>query len=250
MLDSHVHIGQFHEEYYHFDAVFDVIFNSGRVDKIVYSSTSSCISDVKYNFVQNEVEAVLKKFPADIATPLFWVIPDYINQGKEVEAVMKELDYGGFKLHPFGNDWNFENNTKQYEALHEVFDYADKRQMQILIHTGESGVDSPSRFECFFGEYENAKIILAHCRPTDETIRLMQKYPNVFGDTAFTAKESINKIETAGFGERLIFGSDFPVTHYFYGRNCGVSLEEQYKRDLSQTDVLFHSCAKLPDGFV
>jgi len=146
---------------------------------------------------------------------------------------MKELNYGGFKLHPLGNDWNFENDTTQCEILHEVFDYADKRQMRILIHTGESGADSPGRFERFFSEYKNAKIILAHCRPADETIKLMQKYPNVLGDTAFAPQERIDEIKKAGFAERLIFGTDFPITHYFYGRNCGISLKEQYKRDLS-----------------
>ena len=233
LVDSHVHIGQFHEEYYGFDMVFDIIFNSGSVDKIVYSSTSSCINDVKYNFVRKEIEAALKKYPADIAAPLFWVVPDYINQGITVETAMKESNYGGFKLHPLGNDWNFENDTKQCEILHEVFDYADKHQMQIVIHTGESGTDSPGRFERFFGEYKNAKIILAHCRPADETIKLMQKYPNVFGDTAFAPKDRIDEIESAGFGKRLFFGTDFPITHYFYSRNCGISLEEQYKRDLS-----------------
>jgi predicted TIM-barrel fold metal-dependent hydrolase len=175
VLDSHVHVGQFHEEYYDFDKIFDIVFNSGRVDKIVYSSTSSCIRDVKYDCVHNEVEAALKKYPADIAMPLFWVVPDYINQGIKVETAMKELNYGGFKLHPLGNNWNFESDIKQCEILHEIFDYADKRKMQILIHTGESGVDSPGRFECFFGEYKNAKIILAHCRPTGETIKMMQK---------------------------------------------------------------------------
>ena len=233
MIDSHVHIGQFYEEYYSFDMVFDIIFNSGRVDKIVYSSASSCIRDVRYDFVRKEIEAALKKYPADIAAPLFWVVPDYINQGIKAETVMKDLNYNGFKLHPLGNDWNFENDTKQCEILHEVFDYADKRQMRILIHTGESGVDNPDRFERFFGEYKNAKIILAHCRPANETIKLMQKYPNVFGDTAFAPKERIDEIESAGFAERLIFGTDFPITHYFCGRNYGVPLREQYKRDLS-----------------
>jgi predicted TIM-barrel fold metal-dependent hydrolase len=61
----------------------------------------------------------------------------------------------------------------------------------------------------------------------------MRKYPNVFGDTAFAPKDRIDEIISEGFGKRLIFGTDFPITHYFYGRNNGVSLEEQYKQDLS-----------------
>jgi len=172
MLDSHIHIGQFHGEYYDFDMIFDIIFNSGNVDKIVYSSTSGCIDDVKYDFARKEIEAAIKKYPVDVATPLFWVVPDYINQEIKVETAMQDLNYGGFKLPPLGNDWDFENDTKQCEIPHEVFDYADKHQMRILVHTGENGVDRPGRFEQFFGEYKNTIIILAHCRPAGETMRL------------------------------------------------------------------------------
>jgi len=240
MLDSHIHIGRFNEEYYRFDTVFDVVFNSGIVDKIVYSSTSSCIPDVKYNAVKKEVEGALKKYPTDIATPLFWFIPDYINQGIKVKTIMKELNYGGFKLHPHGNEWDFENNPRQCDILHEVFDYADRRRMRVLIHTGESGVDRPNRFERFFGEYKNADIVLAHCRPAGETIKVMQKYPNVSGDTAFATKERIDDVKNAGFGERLIFGTDFPITHYFSGKDSGVSLDEQYKKDL-ETEKIIHT---------
>lgn len=235
LIDSHIHIGQFYEEYYDFEKVFDVIFNSGKVDKIVYSSTSSCIDNVSYEFVRKEISAVLKKYETNTANPLFWVVPNYIHQGIEVESAMNEIDYGGFKLHPRGNVWDFENDSKQCEFLHELFDYADKRKMRVLIHTGESGVDRPDRFERFFGEYKNVEVVLAHCRPANETIKIMRKYPNVYGDTAFVPSNRIEEISIAGFGDRLIFGTDFPITHYFHGRSCRLSFEEQYKMDVSQS---------------
>ena len=238
MLDSHVHIGQFKEEYYGAGAVFDAIFHSGKVDRVIYSSTSSCFHDVKYELVRKEIEATLKQYPASIALPLFWFTPGYITQGVRISAAMNDLPYGGFKLHPLGNKWDFENDTKQCDSLNEIFDYADKHQLPILIHTGESGVDRPDRFGRFFGGCENAKIILAHCRPPGETINMMQKYPNVLGDTAFAPKERIDEIQRAGFGSRLLFGTDFPITHYFHGRNRGISLQEQYKLDLEQFEWL------------
>jgi len=232
MLDSHVHIGQFREEYYGFERVFEAIFASEKITQIRYSSTSSCIFDVKYDFVFKEIETSQKEY-TDRATPLFWFVPDYINQGIRIETAMNELNYGGFKLHPHGNVWDFENDAKQTDILHEIFDYADKRKMPILIHTGESGTDRPSRFEDFFGEYPNAQIILAHCRPAAKTVEMMRKYANVFGDTAFTPKERIDFVKSAGFGERLIFGTDFPITHFYSGAKNGISLKEQYLNDLN-----------------
>ena len=238
MLDSHVHFGQFNEVYYDFDRIFEAIFTCGKIDSIVYSTTSSCIHDVKYKFIRNEIEKITKKYPIDIALPLFWVVPNYIKQGIKVYTAMTELNYGGIKLHPYGNKWNFEDDKEQYEILHEVFDYADKHSLRILIHTGESGVDSPSRFERFFAEYKNAMIILAHCRPANETIRIMQKFSNVFGDVAFATKERIDAINIAGFGKRLIFGTDFPITHYFYSKNNEITFEEQYKNDFDNSIYL------------
>jgi len=228
MTDSHIHIGQFREKYYDFDKIFDIVFGSGKIDKIVYSSTSSCIDNIEYGFIFKEIEKAQKKY-SDVTIPLFWFIPDYIRQGIKIETAMNELDYGGFKLHPYGNKWDFENDGKHLEILHKVFDYADRRNFPILIHTGENGSDRPSRFERFFGEYKNAKIILAHCRPVNETIKMLKKYPNVFCDTAFASETSVDKIIDAGFADRILFGTDFPITHYFYEKN-GVGMKEQYYR--------------------
>jgi predicted TIM-barrel fold metal-dependent hydrolase len=89
----------------------------------------------------------------------------------------------------------------------------------------------------FFGEYKKAKIILAHCRPANETIAMMKKYPNVIGDTAFAPKERIDEIRDAGFIERVIFGTDFPITHYF-SEESGISMREQYTKDLETISLI------------
>jgi len=229
--DSHVHIGWFKEKYYDFEPVFEAVFTSGKINEIAYSSTTSCVKDVKYNIIVKEIEAVQKKY-SSVAIPLFWFVPDYINQEVKINVTMRELKYGGFKLHPLGNNWNFEKDTRQMKVLHEIFDYADKNKYPILIHTGENGVDRPNRFERFFGEYKNARIILAHCRPADETIEMMIKYGNVFCDTSFATPKRIEQIKNAGFTERIIFGTDFPITHFYYGAKKGISLEEQYLEDV------------------
>jgi len=241
VLDSHIHIGQFKEEYYNYEKLFGVIFNSNKIDRIIYSSTSCCLDYIKYNSIYIEIYEILKVYPINIALPLFWMIPNFINQGLNINTIMSELPYGGFKLHPYINKWDFEKDIKQNELLHEIFDYAEKNKIHILIHTGESYIDRPNRFEKYFSEYNNVKIILAHCRPSNETIKLMKKYDNIYGDTAFTSSESIKEIKLAGYYDRLIFGTDFPITHY-YNKDKNISLEDQYKIDIKyawETDIKF-----------
>ncbi len=236
MIDSHIHIGQFYNDYYDFNRIFDIVLNA-EVDKIIYSSTTSCIKNIKYDQIYKEIESALALFSNNIAIPLLWYVPGYINQGIKIDIEMKELKYGGFKLHPLANFWDFENNIKHMQILHEIFDYANNRNMLIKIHTGESGVDRPNRFDKFISEYRNVKIILAHCRPVDETVRMMRKYPNVFGDTAFATSERIAYVKNAGFGERLVFGTDFPITYYYYKKN-GLGLKNQYYKDLEAIKLI------------
>jgi hypothetical protein len=54
MTDNHVHIGQFEEVYYSASEVFDAVFASGIVDRLVFSSTTSCVPDVAYHVIEAE----------------------------------------------------------------------------------------------------------------------------------------------------------------------------------------------------
>jgi predicted TIM-barrel fold metal-dependent hydrolase len=130
------------------------------------------------------------------------------------------------------------------EILHSLFDYAMKNNLPILIHTGHSGVDCANRFEHFMDEYSGTKCILAHCRPLDVTIEMLQKYDNVYCDTAFAPRMDVRKIVSCGFKDKIIFGSDFPITHFFKtkypdpGDNSSISLKEQYTEDIADWEFL------------
>ena len=231
IIDHHIHIGQFYEEYYEPLEIMRIIEASGLVAGCCFSSTTT---GVKYAKIEREIQSVSAVYPADIMQPYFRFMPAFIKEGISIESAMKSLPYRGFKIHPM-DEWNFENDSLQTHHLHQIFDDAGRRCLPVLIHTGESGIDSPDRFEMFFREYQNTRIILAHCRPAGETIKMFRQYKNVYGDTAFAPKERINEIVNAGYADRLIFGTDFPVTHYFARKyfNSHLSLSVQYEKDIN-----------------
>jgi predicted TIM-barrel fold metal-dependent hydrolase len=76
-------------------------------------------------------------------------------------------------------------------------------------------------------------------RPLDITIEMLRKYDNAYCDTAFTTETEIRKIISVGFTEKIIFGSDFPITHFFRekhlntGVNTVISLREKYYEDIA-----------------
>jgi len=243
MTDIHIHIGQFKEIYYAAEEVFDAVFAGGAacgIDRLVFSSTTGCVEGVLYGTVAAEIEAAMKLYGPEKTAPLFWFNPAYIEQGINIEQVMDSLPYQGFKLHPLINDWNFENPDHD-KALRKAFDYVAQSGLPVLIHTGEGEVHSPDRFQAFFGLYPTVQFILAHSRPAETTITMLQKYGNVYCDSSFAPEESLQKISAAGFASRILFGSDFPITHYFrtkyppQGCVSVITLREQYKEDVAQS---------------
>ena len=237
MTDVHVHIGKFNDKYYDSHAVFDAIEQTATefgIDCVQYSSTSSCRYDVELSRIEEEI-AFAQKYKSSIikTQPYLWFTPHYATQGISVKSAMQAFDYCGIKLHPFAHNWDFENASHR-KSLDAIFNYSAENRKSILIHCGIGKVQSPARFECFIKNYPAANVILAHSQPCYATTKMMSKYPNVKCDIAFLTTKEIrhlllctkrHKIDQA----RVLFGSDFPITHYYNEEN--ISLAQQYKKD-------------------
>ena len=235
MTDWHVHTGQWHEIYYNPEAVVRAL-KSGGVDEFYFSSTTSevfCKESVMltneairasaptarelYEAVKGEVQAAL-----DMATevgakahPLYWVIPEvHFALVVSVAESMSEIAYKGFKIHPRGNRWDL-RDAKTAALAEEVFAYAEAHDLFVLIHCGHDDFEKPALFEKFIAAHPNVTVQLAHSRPLSDTLEMLKKYPNTVCDTAFTPDADSAAIKAAGFGKRIRYGTDFPITHYW-----------------------------------
>jgi predicted TIM-barrel fold metal-dependent hydrolase len=233
MVDSHIHIGQFKNVYYDPLEITDIVISSG-MEGLAFSSTTSCKDNVSYREIEKEIARFLSQTPytPETVRPFFWYIPDYISGGIGIENACNVIPYKGIKIHPYAQHWDFENSA-HIGALHSLFDYASRGKLPVLIHTGHSGVDSADRFESFFAEYTNTQFILAHSRPLETAVKMLKRYANVFCDTAFVPESCIQKIGKSGLKDKIIFGSDFPITHYY---NQEIDPRKQYAKELSKHD--------------
>ncbi len=83
-----------------------------------------------------------------------------------------------------------------------------------MFHTGtETPADN---FAEYCRDFPQTTFILAHGNPIDETIKIMKDCSNVFVDTAFLPIPNISKLCENGLSNRILFGTDFPITNYFY----------------------------------
>lgn len=249
LTDYHVHIGQWFNIYYSAESIFTALKAAGT-DEIWFSSTTSeryctespavieSISSGKknangkhadiqfptaielYEIVREEIKVALKtaeKINLN-AHALYWVVPEIHKSSLAnitIEKAMSELPYEGFKIHPRGNIWNLDDE-KTVALANEVFTYAEKHNLMILIHCGPDEFELPNKFEQFIARYPKVLTQLAHTRPLDMTLEMLKKYPNTICDTAFTPKDVQEKVKKSGFAERIRHGTDFPIPHYYF----------------------------------
>lgn len=194
-----------------------------------------------YNAMTQETKAALdfaKKIDLKV-NPLYWIDPMVLFGGITLESILNDLDYKGLVVHPFLNDWN-PADKKRADILTKVFEFAEKKNYEIYFHTGCSERDNPLLFEKWFAAFPEVKVHLAHCKDPEPIIQLFSKYKNLVGDTAFCPQDSYEAICKAGFKDRMFFGTDFPISHWYkhHGEKDfptdEKSLTESYKKTINE----------------
>lgn len=214
-------MGQFNDVYYNPYKIVDVLINCGIVGAYV-SSTTSCI---KWE-TKREKNIIIKHIKAEIdelllyskennfdSKPLCWIIPQRYYEGETVEAMYSESKYYGFKIHPRAHTWNIKDANIGL-LFTEICKKAEENSVPVFIHTGICDFEKPSKFEYWFKAFPNVNFILAHCKEIRETLRLFSKYKNLYGDVSYMMPDDLKLIINSPYNNRLLFGSDFPITTY------------------------------------
>lgn len=138
----------------------------------------------------------------------------YVN--KEMLATSPDLSaywnfpFKAIKIHPDAVRFTDEELEKVRCAAIDKF-------VPLMIHTGADDWCRASRFEslikscCEMGE----TVILCHARPAEEAFMLLNKYANVWIDTAHLSLEELRSRLSPKNERRILFGSDFPTNRWF-----------------------------------
>ena len=231
--DIHTHIGKFYDCNYQYSLVFNALKKCGIEEtSFAYLTPLFTDFDMAFEFYKSMTDEVIKaiSYAEKVGlkvTPLYWVDPLILSGNIKLEKIFKDANYKGLVIHPFLNDWNIKNDRAKL-LLKEVFDFAENNKYEIYIHTGCSEKDNPQNFEEYFKNYKSVKVHLAHCKDPKPIIDLFRKYTNLVGDTAFCPLDSYSEICDAGFKDRMLFGTDFPVTHWWHNyKDAEKSISEE-----------------------
>jgi uncharacterized protein len=128
----------------------------------------------------------------------------------------------GIKLMPMYADF-----YPQDKLLDPLWQYASDRQLPVLLHTGTTFVSKapidctlPRHLDEVAIRFPEAKMILAHLgHPYEgETVAVIRKHPNLFADISalfyrpWQLFHSLMLVHEYNVWEKVLFGTDFPVT--------------------------------------
>ncbi len=208
-FDAHIHIGEFYNVCI---SPTRLIADLDSIDvlRFAVSSTTTCEED--YEKVIEEFKQLLK-IAGGRCIPILWITPAMIRTWKVFSMFEQGIKWKCLKIHPqlHPTVW-----SKKSAYLELVASMASIMHIPLLIHTGEIAGCYPFEFNDIISRRFDVTFILAHGRPIGQTIEMMKKYPNVWCDTAFMPTENIVKLCNEKLSDRVLWGTDYPITRYFY----------------------------------
>lgn len=221
IVDSHIHVGQFKDEYYSPFFVSELM-SLLDVDYYAVSSTSMCEED--YIKVTAELQEIINIGESKIL-PVMWITPEGLK-GNIAWFLESDIHWRCLKVHPFlhPNDWDPDG-----EQFKEVIDIARELNLPLLIHTGDETCCQCGRYESLIDSNQDINFILAHGRPILQAIPILKRYPNAYADSAFMPVEDMQKLMQLGLSHKLLWGTDMCIPHHFYPNE---NLSDYYQRKL------------------
>lgn len=202
-IDTHVHIGRF------FDKVFtpkkiSTLMKKCGVSFYLVSSTTTCCANWK--LVLNEFTN-LKRIDQK-AIPCLWLTETFLEKRILNSLISSDIKWRCLKIHPALNYQEWETRGQK---ISQVFKLASELKIPILIHTGYDDYCSAKKYEEEIRLYNDVKVILAHGRPIQETIYILESYSNTYVDTAFMPIEDIVTLVNRKLYDKILWGTDTPI---------------------------------------
>lgn len=208
MIDYHTHIGQFYDIYTSPSELIRVLDSVG-VKRFACSSTTIC--EGNYDKVLSEMSELVH-ISENRVFPVLWILPQMLSDDGLLRFINSGIPWRMLKIHPQLHPLSWQCGSRN---LQKVVRLAKHLNLPLLIHTGESPGCYPSLFERAIRHNPAVTFILAHGRPLDEIANLLQRYPNLFADTAFMPVEHIAELCQRGFSDKILWGTDIPIQKYY-----------------------------------
>jgi hypothetical protein len=154
--------------------------------------------------------------------PFLSLDPTQAGWRDEMVEGHQDLGMKGIKIMPM-----YAGFYPQDAEIDDLWSYAVVHNLPVLLHTGTTFVDQapldctlPRHLDTVAIKYPDCKIIMAHLgHPYEgETVAVIRKHPHVYADISalhyrpFQLYHSLMLVQEYGVWNKLLFGTDYPVT--------------------------------------
>lgn len=203
ICDCHVHFGKFGDQFFS-AADIATMFDTLGVGKVGIMPFGLAYGP------EPSVEEAYASLPSDRFVNYLWLSPEMLEKSPNLSE-FQNVNYKLIKIHGYARqEWYY-----LPEKIRQIFNIASIISIPIMFHTGGYPGSDAIQYLMFCQEFPEVKVILAHAKPLDQAIAVMRNAPNAFVDSSFVHIEGLQAICDAGFGDRIIFGSDFPAMKCF-----------------------------------
>lgn len=142
-------------------------------------------------------------------SPILYVTPKIISaiNNKDFPEI-GNFTFIGIKIHPDAVEYTSNDFTL-------VCDFAREHSLPVFIHTGGKPSCEAIRFENLIIQYADLTFVMCHARPSEQAFYLINRYQNIWIDTAFLPIEDISSGINDNNQKRILFGTDYPVNRWY-----------------------------------
>ena len=224
LKDSHIHVGQYKETY---EFPKNLVRNLSIIGVTHFAVSSTTICEENYEKVISEMRELIILASSRVY-PVLWITPRSLHNNGVIKLLDSGIKWKCVKIHPMLSPDEWREDCSNRNIAIEI---ARNLKVPMLIHTGEAEGCYPSYYDNTIKKNPDINFILAHGRPINEAIELMKKHKNAFVDTAFMPIENIDLICQEHLADRVLWGTDYPITKYFY-KNA--DMKSYYQNLISQ----------------
>ena len=157
---------------------------------------------------------------------------------KEVRAAVTLAEHNRREVKGFKIRLGYVDASADDSVFQELYDYAEERRFPVLFHTGDTASSTgdlarshPLNLDRLANRREELRIVLCHFGNPwfEDTAELIYKHPNVYADMSglttgggayarqlseWLARKVSEVVYFCGGAEKVLFGTDYPVTKY------------------------------------
>src|SRR5712691_10175023 len=178
---------------------------------------------------------------------------------KEVKAAIRLAEENKGKVNAFKVRLGYVKASAESPVFDRLYDYAESERLPVLFHTGDTAFSTgdlarshPLTLDGLANKREELTVILCHFgNPWFEDVaELIYKHPNVYADISglttggayaekyaeWLAKKISEAVYYAAGAEKIIFGTDYPVTKH----SETLDLVKKLEVDVSDKEKILH----------